>query len=456
MTSEESSPAARRCKEVLVVGGGFAGINAVRQLAGSGCRIWLIDRRNHHTFQPLLYQVATAALSPADIGSPIRSIFRRRKDVHVLMDELVGVDLARRVAIFPQGEANYDYLVIACGATNTYFGRDDWATHAPGLKTTEDALKIRSQVLVAFEAAEMEANLENRRANLTFIVVGGGPTGVELAGALREIATQTIPRDFRNIDTTLTRVILIQSADRVLPTMPAALSERALRDLERMGVEVRLKTKVTDVGEGWVKVGDEKISARCVFWAAGVKANPVTATLGVPLTKSGRIIVNADLSLPGHPKVFAVGDIAAVSDQATGEFVPEVAPAAMQMGKYVGRLIRQELLSGSLTSNRIPFQYRNKGQMATIGRSHAVADIGGFQLGGFLAWLLWGLVHVLFLVSFRNRVGILMQWIWDYITFSKGARLITGQSMPQVKSYHSDFLVPVHDPQNEIQQNKNA
>lgn len=442
MRSGASGSMPRHCKEVLVVGGGFAGINAVRQLAGSGARIWLVDRRNHHTFQPLLYQVATAALSPADIGSPIRSIFRHRRDVHVLMDELVGVDLARKVAIFPQGEANFDYLVIACGATNTYFGNDHWAAHAPGLKTMEDALKIRSQVLVAFEAAEMEANLENRRANLTFIVVGGGPTGVELAGALREIATQTIPRDFRNIDTTLTRVILIQSADRVLPTMPETLSNRALKDLEKMGVEVRLKTRVTDVGDGWVKVGDEKISASCVFWAAGVKANPVTATIGVPLTKSGRIIVSPDLSLPGHPEVFAIGDIAAVFDQATEEYVPEVAPAAMQMGKFVGKLIRQELLEGSNLSKRPVFKYRNKGQMATVGRSHAVADIGGFQIGGFLAWLLWGLVHVLFLVSFRNRVGILIQWVWDYITFSKGARLITGRSMPQVKSYHSDFLVP--------------
>ena len=356
MPSGANNTTHRQCKEVLVIGGGFAGINAVRQLAGSGARIWLVDRRNHHTFQPLLYQVATAALSPADIGSPIRSIFRRRRDVHVLMDELVGVDLARKVAIFPQGEANYDYLVIACGATNTYFGREEWATYAPGLKTIEDALKIRSQVLVAFEAAEMEANLENRRANLTFIVVGGGPTGVELAGALREIATQTIPRDFRNIDTTLTRVILIQSADRVLPTMPEALSQRALKDLEKMGVEVRLKTRVTDVGEGWVKVGEEKISASCVFWAAGVKANPVTSSIGVPLTKNGRIIVNPDLSLPGNPEVFAVGDIAAVIDEATGEYVPEVAPAAMQMGKYVGHLIRQELLAGSKKETRPDFR----------------------------------------------------------------------------------------------------
>ena len=456
MPSGANNTTHRQCKEVLVIGGGFAGINAVRQLAGSGARIWLVDRRNHHTFQPLLYQVATAALSPADIGSPIRSIFRRRRDVHVLMDELVGVDLARKVAIFPQGEANYDYLVIACGATNTYFGREEWATYAPGLKTIEDALKIRSQVLVAFEAAEMEANLENRRANLTFIVVGGGPTGVELAGALREIATQTIPRDFRNIDTTLTRVILIQSADRVLPTMPEALSQRALKDLEKMGVEVRLKTRVTDVGEGWVKVGEEKISASCVFWAAGVKANPVTSSIGVPLTKNGRIIVNPDLSLPGNPEVFAVGDIAAVIDEATGEYVPEVAPAAMQMGKYVGNLIRQELLAGSKKERHPDFKYKNKGQMATIGRSHAVADIGGFQVGGFLAWLLWGLVHVLFLVSFRNRVGILIQWIWDYITFSKGARLITGRSKPQVKSYHRDFLVPINHEENESNKNKNA
>jgi NADH dehydrogenase len=428
-------------KEVLVVGGGFAGIAAVRQLAGSGARIWLVDRRNHHTFQPLLYQVATAALSPADIGYPIRSIFRRRKDVHVLMDELTGIDLERKVAIFPKGEANYDYLILACGATNTYFGRDDWATYAPGLKTIEDALRIRSQVLVAFEAAEMEANIENRRADLTFIVVGGGPTGVELAGALREIATQTIPRDFRNIDTNLTRVIIIQSADRLLPSMPEKLSARALADLEKMGVEVRLKTRVTEVGDGWVKVGDEKIAARCTFWAAGVKANPVTSAIGVPLSKSGRILVEPDLSLPGYPEVFAVGDIAAIKDAATGEFVPEVAPAAMQMGQFVGRLIRDELTSSDHSSPRPVFRYKNKGQMATIGRSHAVAEIFGLQFGGFIAWLLWGMIHVLFLVSFRNRLGILAQWLWDYVTFAKGARLITGRLMPQVHSYHSDFLI---------------
>ena len=292
--------------EIMVVGGGFGGINAVRQMAGTGARIWLVDKRNHHVFQPLLYQVATAALSPADIGYPIRRVFRRRKDVHVVLDELQ--------AIFPEGEANFDYLVLACGATHSYFGRDEWEKYAPGLKSIEDALEIRSRVLLAFEEAEMEADPAMRRSRMTFIIVGGGPTGVELAGALRQIATQSIPNDFRNIDTTTARVILIQSAERLLPGMPEELSAQALNDLQEMGVEVRLKSRVTDIGDGWVLIGDEKLPASCIFWAAGVKASPVTAGLGVPLDKSGRVLVNPDLSLPGHPRVFAIGDIAAVTD----------------------------------------------------------------------------------------------------------------------------------------------
>ena len=428
--------------EIMVVGGGFGGIKTVQNLAGSGARIWLVDKRNHHVFQPLLYQVATAALSPAEIGYPIRSIFRNRKDVHVVMDEIIGVDLARKVAIFPEGEANFDYLVLACGATHSYFGRDDWANFAPGLKSIEDALEIRSRVLLAFEEAEMEADPQYRRSNLTFVVVGGGPTGVELAGALRQIATQTLPRDFRNIDTTATRVILIQSADRLLPGMSEKLSEQALKDLEHMGVEVRLRSRVTDITENSVSIGDDKVNARCVFWAAGVKASPITASLGVPLDKSGRILVNPDLSLPGHPSVFAVGDIAAINDPKSGQQVPGVAQGAIQMGQYVGLQIRNELQGKLQSSERIPFQFHDKGQMATIGRNRAVAEIGKYQFTGTVAWLLWGLIHVLFLVGFRNRFAVLAQWIWDYITFSKGARLITGKSHPRIRQHHSDFLVP--------------
>jgi NADH dehydrogenase len=428
--------------EILVVGGGFAGLNAVTELAGIGARIWLVDRRNHHVFQPLLYQVATAALSPADIGYPIRRVFRREKDVHVVMDQLLSVDLVRKVALFPQGECNFDYLVLACGATHGYFGREDWAQYAPGLKTIEDALEIRSRVLLAFEEAEMEADPENRVADLTFVIVGGGPTGVEMAGALRQIATQALLNDFRNIDTTTARVILIQSADRLLPTMPEDLSERALLDLQQMGVDVRLKSRVTDIGDGFVMIGDEKVEAGCIFWAAGVKANPVAATLGVPLDKSGRIMVNPDLSLPGYPFAFAVGDIAAVNDPETGVQVPGVAQGAIQMGRFVGRLIRDEIQGRSKSESRPVFRYRDKGQMATIGRSRAVAQVGKWHFTGFFAWILWGLVHVLFLVGFRNRFAVLAQWIWDYVTFSKGARLITGNVRPQVRSHHGAYLVP--------------
>ena len=427
--------------EIMVVGGGFGGINAVRQMAGTGARIWLVDKRNHHVFQPLLYQVATAALSPADIGYPIRRVFRRRKDVHVVLDELQAVDLNRNVAIFPEGEANFDYLVLACGATHSYFGRDEWEKYAPGLKSIEDALEIRSRVLLAFEEAEMEADPAMRRSRMTFIIVGGGPTGVELAGALRQIATQSIPNDFRNIDTTTARVILIQSAERLLPGMPEELSAQALNDLQEMGVEVRLKSRVTDIGDGWVLIGDEKLPASCIFWAAGVKASPVTAGLGVPLDKSGRVLVNPDLSLPGHPRVFAIGDIAAVTDPKTGQSVPGVAQGAIQMGLFVGRLIRDEIQGKCNPDNRPVFQYHDKGQMATIGRSRAVAEVGRFHFRGFVAWLLWGVVHVLFLVGFRNRFAVLAQWVWDYVTFAKGARLITGHIKPQVRLHHSEFLV---------------
>lgn len=428
--------------EIMVVGGGFGGLSAVRALAGTNARIWLVDKRNHHVFQPLLYQVATAALSPADIGYPIRRIFRHRKDVHVVLDELQAVDLQRNVAIFPEGEANFDYLVLACGATHSYFGRDDWEKYAPGLKSIEDALEIRGRVLLAFEEAEMEADPQMRRARMTFIIIGGGPTGVELAGALRQIATQSIPNDFRNIDTKTARVILIQSPDRLLPGMPEDLSAQALKDLTEMGVEVRLKSRVTDVGDGWVAIGDEKLPASCIFWAAGVKASPVTASLGVPLDKSGRVLVNSDLSLPGHPQVFAIGDIAAVTDPKTSEPVPGVAQGAIQMGRFVGDLIRDEITGKCSPQNRPAFQYHDKGQMATIGRSRAVAAIGRSHYRGFVAWLLWGIVHVLFLVGFRNRFAVLAQWIWDYITFAKGARLITGKIKPHVNMHHSEFLVP--------------
>ncbi|HLO40428.1 MAG TPA: NAD(P)/FAD-dependent oxidoreductase [Phycisphaerales bacterium] len=428
-----------RTPRVIIIGGGFAGLAAARALAKAPVETLLIDRRNHHVFQPLLYQVATAALSPADIASPIRRVLRDVRNCRVGMSEPTHIDVERRRVHFTEEFfLEYDWLILAAGATHSYFGHDAWAKLAPGLKSIEDATELRRRILLAFESAEYEGDEEARRAALTFAIVGGGPTGVELAGAIKEIAAQTIPDDFRFIDTTTTRVILLEGEPRLLSAFPPELSERARRDLESMGVELRLATRVTDVTEGGVKVGDEFVPARTVFWAAGVKGSPLGKTLGVPLDRAGRVIVGPDCAIPGHPEVFVVGDMAAMVSADTGKHVPGVAQGAMQSGRYVGRMIAGEtraLQRGERadTSRRSPFVYHDKGSMATIGRAKAVAWIKGMKFGGFIAWALWGAVHIMFLVSFRNRLAVLANWIWSWIFFSRDARLITGDSTLMIK-----------------------
>lgn len=432
MTQSTSSEPVKR-PHVLVVGGGFAGIHCAKGLAGADADVTLVDRHNYHLFQPLLYQVASAVLSPADIASPIRRILRHQSNVKVVLAKLLDVDMENKKAIFPGAEVDYDYLVLATGATHSYFGRDDWAPLAPGLKTVDDALEIRRRVLLAYEAAEWEADAKARQAKLTFVVVGGGPTGVELAGALKEIASQTIPKDFRNIDTTTTRIILVEAADRLLAALPETLGKKALKDLEQMGVEVRLNSLVTDIREGFVHIGDEQLPAENIIWAAGVRGSKVAETLGTELDRQGRVVVGEDLAVPGHPSVFVVGDLACAVDRKTERPVPGVAPAAIQMGRYVAGLIAKECGGGEAV-DRKPFVYRDKGGMATIGRNRAVAAVGGLKVSGFPAWLVWSLVHIIPLIDFRSKLMVIFTWLWSYFSLSKSARLITGRPKFKVKS----------------------
>ncbi len=428
---------------MVIVGGGFAGMNAAYQLRSARCQILLVDRSNHHVFQPLLYQVATAALSPADIAAPIRGVFRRQKNVSVVLGEVTGVDLeARQIRL--DGEAvAWDWLVLAAGATHTYFGHDEWARVAPGLKSLDDALEIRRRVLLAFEEAELEEDQASRSAKLTFVVVGGGPTGVEMAGALREIAAETIPEDYRRVDTTTARVLLLEGGPRLLPGMSEAASRQALRDLERMGVEVRLDTFVTGVEDGRVLAGEQVVPAANVVWAAGVEGAPLVRGMGAELDRQGRVRVAPDCSIPGHPRAFAVGDLAALVDS-SGRPVPGVAQGAIQMGQFVGRLMRRELAAGvTAPGDRPAFRYRDKGSMATIGRSRAVADVAGRSFGGLFAWLLWSVVHVAFLIGFRSKLLVMVNWAWQWFFQARGARLITGSPEIDVKqardlSRHAD------------------
>ena len=406
---------------VVVVGGGFGGLPATRLLARSNVDVTLLDRRNHHLFQPLLYQVATAALNASDIAAPLRSILRRTHNVTVLLAEVERVDLAARRLVLERGELGYDALVLAAGAGHSYFGHDEWEVFAPGLKTLEDALEIRRHVLLAYEAAERERDSAEQRALLTFVVVGGGPTGVELAGALGEISRQTIARDFRLIDPTRARIVLLEGGARLLSAFPESLSRSAADALRRIGVEVRTAATVTRVTADAVWLGAEQIRARTVLWAAGVAAAPLTRTLGVPLDRSGRVLVESDLSIPGHPEAFAIGDMCAFPHQ-TGAALPGVAPVAIQQGRAVADNAMRRL-SGQPTR---PFRYRDRGNMATIGRAAAVAVVGRFELSGLIAWLAWLLVHIVFLIGFRNRVLVLFEWAWAYVSWQRGARLITG------------------------------
>jgi NADH dehydrogenase len=414
--------------EVVIVGGGFGGLYAARALRGAPVHTTIVDRRNHHLFQPLLYQVATAALNPADIASPIRSVFRGWKDLSVLLAEVVGVDLAAKKVVLADGELAYDYLVLATGATHSYFGHPEWASLAPGLKSIEDALEIRRRVLLAYEMAEREADRERRREWMTFVIIGGGPTGVELAGALAEISRQALSREFDQIDPTHARIILVEGTPRVLPPYPAALSAKARTQLERLGVDVWTGARVTGIDASGVTLGGERIVARTVVWAAGVAASPLARTLGVPLDRAGRVPVRPDLTLPGHGDVFVVGDLAAIEQD--GEPVPGVAPAAIQMGRHAARAIRRAIAG----EPALPFRYVDKGSFATIGRGKAVGELpGGLQLSGFPAWLGWLAIHIFFLIGFRNRVLVLLQWAYSYVTFRRGARLITGPPPPPLR-----------------------
>jgi NADH:ubiquinone reductase (H+-translocating) len=405
---------------VVVVGGGFGGLNAARALAGRPVRVTLLDRRNHHLFQPLLYQVATAALNASDIAAPLRSVLRRARNVTVLLAEVQRVDLAARRLMLDRGEIGYDALILAAGAGHSYFGHEDWEAFAPSLKTLEDALEIRRRVLLAYEAAEREADGAEQRALLTFVVVGGGPTGVELAGALAEISRQTIARDFRVIDPTRARILLVEGGARVLAAFPESLSERARRSLERIGVEVRTGAIVTRVTADAVWLGSEQIRARTVLWAAGVAASPLARTLGVPLDRAGRVPVEADLSIPGHPEVFVIGDLSLFRDP-SGAPLPGLAPVAIQQGRRAADNVLRRL-SGQPT---LAFRYHDRGTMATIGRAAAVAVVGRVHLSGLIAWLAWLFVHILFLIGFRNRLLVIFEWAWAYASWQRGARLIT-------------------------------
>ena len=408
---------------VVILGGGFAGLRVAKALKGAPVRVTLVDARNFHLFQPLLYQVATASLSPADIATPIRHILRDQSNLEVWLGEAVDVDTERQVVRLADGELSYDYLVVATGVTHAYFGNDEWAPRAPGLKTIEDATEIRRRFLIAFEAAEREADPAARQALLTFVIVGGGPTGVELAGAMAEIARQVMPGDFRAIDTKTARIILVEGLPRVLPAYEEDSSERARRQLHRLGVEVRTDALVTEIDEDRVVIGDgEEIAASNVFWAAGVKASPLGTRLGVPVDRAGRVEVEPDLTIPGHREVFVAGDLARLEQD--GEPVPGVAPAAMQMGRYVAKMIRRDLKG----QDRTPFRYFDKGSLATIGRAAAVAEFGKIHLSGFIAWITWAVVHILYLIGFRNRLVVMIQWAWAWLLYQRGIRLITNDS----------------------------
>jgi NADH dehydrogenase len=406
---------------IVIIGGGFAGLNVARGLGGVPMDVTLIDRHNYHLFQPLLYQVAMAVLSPGDIATPIRAILSRERNVKVLFAEARAIDVSHRVVLLDEGEVHYDYLVLATGASHAYFGHDDWAEFAPGLKTLDDALETRRRVLLAFECAEREADAAERQRLLTFVVVGAGPTGVELAGALSDIARQALVRDFRSIDPASARVLLLEGGPRVLPTFPEHLSEAAARSLAELGVEVRTNALVTDIGKRGVTVGHECIAAGTILWAAGVRASPLAQSLGVPTDRAGRVPVEPTLNVPGHREIFVLGDLA-LANAPNGRPLPGLAAVAMQQGAHTAQNIRRVVKGEPMT----PFRYRNLGNMATIGRSAAVADFGRLQLTGFLAWMAWLLVHLWKLIGFRNRLIVFVEWAWAYIGARSGVRLITN------------------------------
>jgi NADH dehydrogenase len=410
---------------IVVIGAGFGGLTFCKAFPAGRARITVIDRTNHHLFQPLLYQVATAGLSIPDIAQPIRSILSDRSDITVLLDEIQSVDLAKRVVQGHNGPISYDYLVVAVGARTGYFGRPDWEKFAPGLKTIDDAIRLRRQILLAIEEAELTSDEAKRRRLMTAVVVGGGPTGVELAGALAELFRHTLVDDFRRIDPHQGRVILIEAGPRILGTFPPESSEEGLRQLQELGVEVRLGTRVRDLREGVVELENETIEAANILWGAGVSAAPLAALFGVPTDRAGRLKVQPDLSLPGHPEVFAVGDVASLVD-GKGQVVPGVAPAAMQMGQHVAQMLAAEIAGQRHPERREPFVYLDKGSMATVGRSKAVAVFAGIQMSGFIAWMAWLLVHLLFVVGLRGKVSVVLSWAYSWFTYNRSSRVIYG------------------------------
>ncbi len=435
--------------QVVIVGAGFGGLKAAEALAHLPVKITVIDRKNHHTFQPLLYQVATAGLSPAEIAAPVREILHRHKNVEVLLGDVTGFDLENRKVQFHGHEVGYDYLIVAAGATHAYFGHDDWEPLAPGLKTIEDALEIRRRVLLAYELAEREAALTGMHRPLNFVIVGAGPTGVELAGTLAEIARKSLPKNFRNIDPTKTRIVLVEAGPSVLSSYPEDLRQSAVRQLQHLGVEVRTNSPVSDVQSGQVRMGDEMFPAEVVLWAAGVSASELGRGLGAPVDKAGRVFVEPDLSLPGHREVFVIGDLATLMDN-DGKPLPGVAPVAMQEGTWVARQIKADLAG----KGREPFHYFDKGSLATIGRAAAIAQFGKVHISGFLAWLTWLFVHIMFLIGFRNRIVVMLQWAWSYLTYERAAWLITGASrvitvpsMEYAERARMSHGVPAEDPE---------
>jgi len=413
---------------VVIVGAGFGGLNAAKALAKTPARITVVDRKNHHTFQPLLYQVATAGLSPGEIAAPVRGILRSHKNVAVLMSDVTGFDLDRRIVVASNLRIPYDYLVVAAGAGHSYFGHDEWEAYAPGLKTVEDALEIRRRVLLAFELAERQAVEEQNASPLNFVVVGGGPTGVELAGTLAEISRHALAHEFRSIDPARTHILLLEGGPRILPTYAEDLSRSAEEQLQRLGVEVRTSTMVTQVEAGAVDIGHTRLPATVVLWAAGVAASPLGKKLTDNVDRAGRVPVEKDLSLSGRPEVFVIGDLAAVRDE-KGNLLPGVAPVAMQEGNFVAKVIHAEVEAHPQSLPARPaFHYWDKGSLATIGRAAAVAQFGKIHISGYIAWLSWLFIHIMFLIGFRNRLLVFIQWAWSYMTYERGARLITGST----------------------------
>jgi NADH dehydrogenase len=414
---------------VVIVGGGFGGLTAATALASAPVKIIVIDRQNYHTFQPLLYQVATAGLSPGEIAEPIRAILRRHKNIEVLMSEVTGFDLENRMVQTSDHEVAYDALIVAAGASHAYFGHDEWEPFAPGLKTIEDALEIRRRVLLAFEMAERRAFAGEPEEPLNFVVVGAGPTGVELAGTLAEICRHALAHDFRSIQPQRTHIYLLEGGPHVLPSYAADLSLSAQKQLQHLGVEVHTSAMVTKIEPGLISMGNKQMNAAVILWAAGVAASPLGRRLGAAVDRDGRVLVNPDLSLPGHPEAFVIGDLAALKDH-SGKLLPGVAPVAMQEGRFVANTIRREIQPGqgaiASSSNREPFRYRDKGSLATIGRAAAVAQFGKIHISGYIAWLAWLCIHIFFLIGFQNRILVLIQWAWSYFTNERGARLITG------------------------------